>query len=101
MADPTAGAAFIDAADLLNPARSPDAACAGMPLEIFFPNPTDDRSPAIAVCESCPLQRLCASWGVSHRESGIWGGLLLNSGRPDNVPRRWKNPYPLQRSDAA
>lgn len=82
---------------LVDPLRLRGAACRDMDTEMWFPSPSDDRSAAVAVCERCPLQLECRSWGIYQRHAGIWGGLLLAGGRPDGVPRRWRNPYPLPR----
>ncbi|TCJ89983.1 WhiB family transcriptional regulator [Nocardia alba] len=48
----------------LDPAFSADRACKNVPVNVFFPDPTDratlDR--ARTVCGSCPVLRQCASW---------------------------------------
>lgn len=48
----------------LDPAFSADRACKNVPVNVFFPRPTDlaalDR--ARETCASCPVLRQCASW---------------------------------------
>lgn len=58
-----------------------DAACRGLPLEMFFLDCTDRRSErkvreARAVCRSCPVRLDCAQHALSRPERfGVWGGL--------------------------
>jgi len=33
-------------------------------------------------CRPCPVRRQCLRWGMDNKESGVWGGLCLNRGRP-------------------
>lgn len=64
-------------------------ACAGIDPELFFPADDEGLASAIAVCEGCDFRNLCRSIGESRRESGVWGGVLLDEGRVrDAVPRR-------------
>ena len=73
------------------PALSSDeAACSGMPLELFFP---DNPRAAVSVpddiretCLNCPLVIQCATWGLLYSDGGIWGGL--------RVPTRATTPQP-------
>jgi hypothetical protein len=64
-------------------------ACAGIDPELFFPADEDGLANAIAVCGSCSFRNLCRSIGESRRESGVWGGVLLEEGKlQDGVRRR-------------
>lgn len=33
------------------------------------------------ICLSCPLQVACLKFGQQHRETGVWGGEYLSSGK--------------------
>lgn len=51
-----------------------DAACAGLPTAIFFPDRGgDDRHP-LAICHTCPVAADCLDASRSARY-GIWGGV--------------------------
>lgn len=59
------------------------AACKGMDQSIFFPEGTytqrrgrmpRDEQPAKRVCQSCPVQAKCLSYGLRDRY-GVWGGM--------------------------
>jgi WhiB family redox-sensing transcriptional regulator len=60
-----------------------DAACLGMPTEMFFVEGTqDDRSSiqryrlAKAVCAHCPVMIECARYALARPEVyGVWGGM--------------------------
>lgn len=82
-------------AGLSNPADDPRAACIGHPdPEVFFPTRGGDDSPAKAVCEDCPIRGMCLQWATATRQSGIWGGELLDGGKPSWANTKWRNPYP-------
>ncbi|MGH0053631.1 MAG: WhiB family transcriptional regulator [Sphaerochaetaceae bacterium] len=39
---------------------------------------------ADGLCMSCPVQRICAEYAVTHKEEGLWGGVYWNAqGRVD------------------
>lgn len=53
-----------------------EAACVGMPLEVFF----DDTYPsydsrARFVCSLCPVTDACVAEAIAHSDTGIRGGL--------------------------
>lgn len=58
-----------------------EAACKGMPIEIFFPSDDDseelhDKTTfARDTCQGCPVQAECQAHALEHEEFGIWGGL--------------------------
>ncbi len=60
----------------------PSAACSGSNPELWFPFPTDQYSAAAQVCARCPIRDECGEYGVTHRMSGVWGGIDLDRGRP-------------------
>lgn len=51
-------------------------------FDVYEDNP-NVRSAVDAICMSCPVQKLCFSYGVSHKEWGNWGGVYLVDGKPD------------------
>lgn len=55
-----------------------EAACSGMPLEIFFPDESGmgGYSTARQVCAICPVRSECLSDALERGdEHGMWGGL--------------------------
>jgi hypothetical protein len=64
-------------------------ACAGIDPELFFPADENGLANAIAVCGGCSFVNLCRQIGETRKESGVWGGVLLDEGRvQDGVRRR-------------
>ena len=85
-----------------NPANDIRAAFAGAPNPAaWFPDPTDDYSAAAAECVACPIVASCGDWAMVHKQSGLWGGALLERGKPVGAPRRWKLPQHLAEAVAA
>lgn len=58
------------------------ASCRGLPDDSFFP-PDNGRVPAITqrICDQCPVNLECLSWGLRHDEMGIWGGMTQKQRR--------------------
>ena len=57
------------------------AACVGLDIELFYPDPTDTEgiAAAVAVCQSCPVTDLCLADALHTRDQhGIRGGLTPN-----------------------
>lgn len=54
------------------------AACAGAPLQLFFPDPTradpGELEQAKAICAGCSVREACLAAGMREAH-GIWGGL--------------------------
>jgi hypothetical protein len=64
-------------------------ACAGIDPELFFPADEAGLANAIAVCDGCSFRELCRTIGETRKETGVWGGVLLDEGRVrDGVARR-------------
>lgn len=64
------------------PAWMRRAACAGVNVEVFFPEARASGSQARRLCESCPVQAECLAFALADRTTvGIWGGT-------DEVERR-------------
>lgn len=53
-----------------------DAACAGLPVHVFFSalHNKDMTKRAKAVCSACPVRQECGEFGKDER-FGIWGGM--------------------------
>ena len=48
---------------------------------------------AQALCAGCPVRELCLDLGRARDEYGVWGGVLLENGKPQSaVPRRGRPP---------
>lgn len=53
------------------------AACRGLDIAIFFPDPEADHEAARAksVCSACAVQGTCLELALDRREkNGVWGG---------------------------
>ena len=56
---------------------------------VFDPIDQDDLAEAQAVCAGCGVRALCLALGVDRGEWGVWGGVLLENGKPiEKVKRR-------------
>ena len=50
--------------------------CAGMDLDVFFPEENQHTDPAaVAACEGCPFVTECREWALASEEHGFFGGL--------------------------
>ena len=56
---------------------------------------------AAVECVACPIVASCGDWAMVHKQSGLWGGALLERGKPVGAPRRWKLPRHLAEAVAA
>jgi hypothetical protein len=62
------------------------ALCSGMPTNMFYDEYESENGVARVVdeaCLSCPVMAQCLDRGVENNEWGVWGGIYLNSGKPD------------------
>ncbi|MEY4331437.1 MAG: hypothetical protein RLZZ196_175 [Bacteroidota bacterium] len=66
------------------------AACLGMEINTFFEeyeeNIPDEsgispREFVDSLCMTCPVLRQCFAVGISHKETGVWGGVYLDNGK--------------------
>lgn len=55
------------------PAWFAEAACAGLDIDLFFPERGETTSAAKAVCAGCPVRDECREFGMRER-FGVWGG---------------------------
>lgn len=61
-----------------------DAACSGVPNDIFFPVGEDPEAIATAkdVCAGCPVQEVCLQYALATNQTeGVWGGMDANERR--------------------
>jgi WhiB family redox-sensing transcriptional regulator len=56
--------------------------CAGYDPDVFDPTDEHALAEAQAVCAGCDVRELCLALGVSRGEWGVWGGVLLDGGKP-------------------
>jgi hypothetical protein len=62
------------------------AVCRGMEPELWCDIYESDEQSARAVdqaCFSCPVMKQCLSRGIENSEWGVWGGVYLTAGKPD------------------
>jgi len=51
------------------------AACAGLPVRWWFPEPGEDCKQAVTVCNTCPVKTECLQYALDNGERhGIYGG---------------------------
>ena len=64
------------------------AICRGMDTNLFYDKYEVDVNVAKNIdemCLSCPVLKMCYESGVEKDESGVWGGVYLNSGSIDKT----------------
>jgi WhiB family redox-sensing transcriptional regulator len=72
---------------LLRPGWMELAACAGAPIETFFPPRGASVAPARAICAGCPVQTECREYAHSGEHlQGIWGGESERQRKRARVP---------------
>jgi hypothetical protein len=65
------------------------AVCLGLDTNIFFDKYEDNvevRPIVDAMCQRCPVSKICFANGVSGKEYGVWGGVFLELG---NISREF------------
>ena len=63
------------------------AICKSMPTNLFYDDYEADATVAGIVdemCLSCPVLTQCLERGLEKSEWGVWGGVYLTSGKPDD-----------------
>jgi len=74
--------------------RTDEWACVGEDPELFHPEDLTQLAEAQQVCADCPMRQTCLELGTARREWGVWGGVLLESGKPRDTPRTpGRKPY--------
>lgn len=58
------------------------ALCAEEDYEAWFPFPSESYDYAAGVCARCPISGGCRDFAATNGESGVWGGVLFDNGRP-------------------
>lgn len=57
--------------------------------DVFDPTDQEALAEAQAVCAACNVRSACFALGVSRGEWGVWGGVLLEGGKPiEKVKKR-------------
>lgn len=88
----TAGTWLADA--ILEAPSFPEALCAEVDPELFFPPVGGSPRAAQAICHRCVHERECAEWALSQPTlDGVWGGLTSSARRR----RRGSSPSVAQR----
>lgn len=73
--------------------------CRDMDTELFYDQYEFSEQVAKTideVCLSCPVMKQCLQHATDNGEWGVWGGVFLTSGRPDEnrnshkTPETWK-----------
>jgi transcriptional regulator with XRE-family HTH domain len=62
-----------------DPAWRQHAACAGLDLELFFPEPVPGANIGITddvyeACRACPVRGDCLNEAIANGDEGVWGG---------------------------
>lgn len=64
-----------------------DASCKDLDTSLFFEQYENDADMARIVdniCIECPVAKECFEYGCSSNSWGLWGGVFLVEGKPDN-----------------
>lgn len=65
----------------------PQALCAEVDPELWFPEPGEPSDDAKEICSRCPERKPCLSWALAANERyGVWGGLTTHE--RDRLVRR-------------
>jgi hypothetical protein len=70
------------------------AVCRGVDTNMFFELYDDEQVAHMVddMCLSCPVMSQCLKAGIDNSESGVWGGIFLSLGKPDDNKNKWKTP---------
>jgi WhiB family redox-sensing transcriptional regulator len=69
------------------------AACAGQPIEVFFPAKGQTAAAARAICATCKVQPECLDYARSDSDTmGFWGGTSERERRPVATTTRLQLP---------
>jgi len=67
----------------MTPSWTKKALCLNMDTNMFFEKYEENPDVSLAVdimCNRCPVQRKCFSYGITNKEIGVWGGVYLENG---------------------
>jgi hypothetical protein len=76
-------------------------ACVGEDPELFDPVDEEELGWAQSVCDRCPVRKICGELGINRNEWGVWGGTLLEAGKPLATPRRVGRPVSKRSENSA
>lgn len=59
---------------------------------LWFPEHSNQISPARRWCDLCPVRQVCGEWAIAHPQQGIWGG--MSEAQRDEIRRQrgWIKP---------
>jgi hypothetical protein len=60
------------------------ARCLNWDVNLFFDKYEEDldlRKDVDEFCSTCPVMRQCFAYGVSTKQTGVWGGIYLDRGK--------------------
>lgn len=78
------------------------ASCAGVGVEVMFPEDIPAIARAKAVCAECPVRAECLAGAIERREAaGVWGGQLFEEGRVIAVKRPRGRPRKVRPDEVA
>jgi hypothetical protein len=65
------------------PAWHADAACAGQPVDVFFPAAGKSAAAALAICDNCPVRSTCLAEAIADPglDYGVRGGMTARARR--------------------
>lgn len=79
------------------------AACKDVPLDVFFPGPSNGCSYTVAraICAACPVRRECLADAVAgDAEYGMWGGLTPDQRASEATRERLTAQFGVGHGDA-
>lgn len=69
-----------------------DRACEAADPNLFDPHDVATLEQAQEICFGCDFRPTCLDLGTKRRETGVWGGVLLDLGTPLAAPKRQGRP---------
>ncbi len=57
----------------------------------FYENDKEIARNVDAICNGCPVQKICADYALENKQGGVWGGVYwTTSGKPDLIRNNHK-----------
>ena len=67
--------------------------CQDLEVNEFFDKYEEDKEVAAStdkICINCPVIKQCFEYGTNTMSWGVWGGVYLSDGKPDNMKNAHK-----------